>query len=209
MKNLCFALALVASTNSFANQADYIKSGDVEAIDSAIKLTEENLQNDERISKDINGFILLSGTNPENQAECEIKLKKSMAFGGEGLSYQLGVIDTDPNSERKNNPHIALDIKSFIASASQQKEIVRSDAYSAKIRTAHTIPFWLGSRKTSVIEINGDMINVSAAFTQSPLNFKSRHFDSIDSREDLRDITFFNYNELRPSDEISCEFALK
>lgn len=51
MKNLCFALAIVASTNSFANQADYIKSGDAEAIDSAIKLAEENLQNDERISR--------------------------------------------------------------------------------------------------------------------------------------------------------------
>lgn len=158
---------------------------------------------------DINKFFVLTGINPNNQAECKIKLKKASAFAGEGLSYQLGVIDTNPNSQRKNNPYVALDIKTFMAAASDQRDIVRNDAYSAKIRTSHTKPFWLGSRKTSEIEINGDHIHLKSAFTQSPFNFKSRHFDSIESKEDLREITFFNYNELRPNDEINCEFTFK
>lgn len=208
MKNLSIALAVVTSTAAFANQDYLIKSGDALAMDTALNLAQTHIQADERISQDRNGHYLLAGINPYTQGECQILMKKGKAHGERGLSYALGVRDTDPETQRKNNPHIeALDVKRFQAWASHSDDIVRNDAYSTKIRTSYVTPFWLGSRSTSKLEVNGDDISVTSAFTQSPVNFKSRHFDRVESAEDLREITFYNYNELRPSDQIHCEFS--
>jgi len=199
MKRLICSLLVINTTFAYAenNAMDFL-------------LDKISTTNDFRISKDINGYYLLEGVNPDDMSKCQISVKKYNSSGEVKIGYSIGVVDLNPDSERVNNPVVGIDIKRFRAnSTGGESKVVDSGEEFIEIRSSSTIPFWLGQRSGAELEFDGDLVEVKSYWSGGPFSRSGKYY-KMKTEEDVREFfssgAYNNLGYLRPSDKIRCDF---
>lgn len=188
------------------------------AVDKALRIAETLSSNgDSRVKfetdrdESIRAIITKAGfrgVNPKTGAACSINVKRYYRTDLNTYVLSLHVTETDPRSGRHgcddSLEHAAygecmrdLRAPSLGAVASYTEHLRKNDKDTAELRRASTVPYFLGTREEAAIGVSDEVLTLSAKFTATP-------FRQAPGSDEV-----FNWNNVRSSDSMACEFKVK
>jgi hypothetical protein len=210
-------LSNVIGVSAVAGLPDLKHSGI--AMDEAFKVASQLKRNgDSRVNYEINTDhsknitstnASFEGVFPGTKNSCVIRLSNSNDKESQTFLLEMSVFDSNPQTLRHGcdagNTSVEVveecmkNLKSQLlsTSAGYQDDLITNSIDLTKIRESYTVPYYLSYRNEAELSVSSSKITLIAKFVESPAKQNSNK---------SRDL---NWNLLRSSDSMTCEFTVK